>query len=69
VAFAEASPFLPALESLYEDVIRARPGGEAAGTTGRDRTTTRTGRAASADDGDAHAGEGTSAANDEIRSS
>jgi TPP-dependent pyruvate/acetoin dehydrogenase alpha subunit len=62
VAFAEASPF-PALESLYEDVYVLDQ--EVSGWYSVETDDDRTGRAASAD-GDAHAGEGTSAANDEI---
>jgi pyruvate dehydrogenase E1 component alpha subunit len=62
VAFAEASPF-PALESLYDDVYVLDQ--EVSGWYSVETDDDRTGRAASAD-GDARAGEGTSAANDEI---
>jgi hypothetical protein len=62
VAFAEASPF-PALESLYDDVYVLDQ--EVSGWYSVETDDDRTGRAASAD-GDARAGLGTSAANDEI---
>jgi pyruvate dehydrogenase E1 component alpha subunit len=62
VAFAEASPF-PALESLYDDVYVLDQ--EVSGWYSVETDDDRTGRAASVD-GDARAGEGTSAANDEI---